>query len=130
MPKKTEAQYAVQNMRSTVRTLSEMLTHTVAEAHRLQRQQEKALGRRFESQQELLESYDTKTMKELTAVLKDITAVTKALEESCAGKENAATGVVLLPPVDLPGEKGEDIGPASCGGKACEQGENTPTGCV
>jgi uncharacterized protein YukE len=107
MPKANDAeQRAVKNMRSTVQTLSEMLTHTVAEAHRLQRQQEKALGRRFESQQELLESYDTKTMKELTAVLKDITTVTKALEESCAGQDAAQTGIVLLPPVSLPPEQG------------------------
>ena len=87
-------------MRSAAETLSEMLAHTVTEARRLQRKKEKALGRKYETQNELAENYDTKTMKELTAILKDITAVVKALDEN-EGTETAGTGVVLLPPVAL-----------------------------
>lgn len=93
------------NMRKTAALLSEMLVHTVAETRRLQRQQEKALGRRYEDKAELNQDYKPGEMKDLTALLKDITAVTKALDERGGEeKENAAMGVVLLPQVEKPAE--------------------------
>ncbi len=91
---------ALGNMRNTAYVLSEMLEHAVCEVRRLQKQDEAALGRCFENKEELVKSYDTKSMKELTAILKDVVAVEKALCESSAEQEAAAaTGVVLLPPV-------------------------------
>lgn len=91
---------ALGNMRNTAYVLSEMLEHAVCEVRRLQKQDEAALGRCFENREELSKSYDTKSMKELTAILKDVVAVEKALCESSAEQEAAATtGVVLLPPV-------------------------------
>ncbi|MCI2047935.1 MAG: hypothetical protein LKJ90_09520 [Faecalibacterium sp.] len=102
---------SVKNMCRTAETLSEMLGHTVAEVRRLQKQQEKALGRRFADKTELEENYDTKAMKEMTTMLKDITAVVKALEESDAGREEAkGTGVVLLPPVESPADAAARLG--------------------
>ena len=41
-----------------------------------------------------------KGLKEATAVLKDLAAVTKALNEQGAEFEENASGVVLLPPVE------------------------------
>ncbi|MFI3168500.1 MAG: hypothetical protein R3Y06_00955 [Faecalibacterium sp.] len=94
------ADKALGNMRNTAYVLSEMLEHAVCEVRRLQKQDEAALGRCFENKEELNKSYDTKSMKELTAILKDVVAVEKALCESSAEQEAAAaTGVVLLPPV-------------------------------
>ncbi len=91
-------EHALENMRNASLYLSEMLAYTVKEVRRLQQQEEAALGRRFESKSELAQSYDTKNMKELTAILKDVVAVEKALCESTAAQEGAAaTGVVLLP---------------------------------
>ncbi len=93
------------NMRKTAALLSEMLVHTVAETRRLQRQQEKALGRRYEDKAELTQDYPPGEMKDLTALLKDITAVTKALDErGSEEKENTAMGVVLLPQVEKPAQ--------------------------
>ena len=96
--KKTEA-----NMRRAAALLSDMLAHTVAETRRLQKQQEKALGHRYEDRAELNQDYRPGEMKDLTALLKDIAAVTKALDERGTGQEKENSGgVVLLPPVALP----------------------------
>lgn len=91
---------SLKNMRSAAFTLSEMVERTVSELRRLQKQEERTLGHKFASRDELAKSYDPKSMKELTAILKDVAAVEKALSESSAEQEAAAaTGVVLLPPV-------------------------------
>lgn len=99
------------NMRRAAALLSEMLAHTVAETRRLQKQQEKALGRHYEDRTELTQAYQAGEMKELTVLLKDIAAVTKALDErgGQADQEQQA-GVVVLPQVKLPpeGEEGAD----------------------
>lgn len=93
-------QASLQNMRSAALTLSEMLARATSEMRRLQKQEESSLGHPFETKAELAQSYDTKNIKELTAILKDVAAVEKALSESSAQQEAAAmTGVVLLPPV-------------------------------
>ncbi len=91
------------NMRRAAALLSEMLAHTVAETRRLQKQQEKALGRKYEDKAELNQDYRPGEMKDLTALLKDITAVTKALDErSGQEREETVSGVVLLPQVEPP----------------------------
>ena len=91
------------NMRRAARLLSEMLTHTVSETRRLQRQQERALGRKYSDREELHQDYPPGEMKELTVLLKDIAAVTKALDErGGAETERQSGGVVLLPAVSLP----------------------------
>ncbi len=91
---------SLQNMRSASLAIGEMLVRTTSELRRLQMQEEAALEAGFESREALSKSYDPKCMKELTAILKDITAVEKALNESSAAQEaSAQTGVVLLPPV-------------------------------
>ncbi len=91
---------SLQNMRSASFAIGEMLARTTSELRRLQKQEEAALESGFESREALSKSYDAKSMKELTAILKDIAAVEKALNESSAEQEAAAqTGVVLLPPV-------------------------------
>lgn len=91
------------NMRRAAELLSDMLAHTVAETRRLQKQQEKALGRKYEDKAELNQDYRPGEMKDLTALLKDIAAVTKALDER-SGQEQKETvsGVVLLPQVETP----------------------------
>ncbi len=92
----------LKHMRNAAGHLSEMLEHTVSEVRRLQKKHEANLGRKFESTDELFESYDTKNMKELTAILKDVAAVEKALQENSASKSaEGITGVVLLPQVEL-----------------------------
>ncbi len=100
MPNNT-GENTLKHMRNAAGHLSEMLEHTVSEVRRLQKKYEANLGRKFESTDELFESYDTKNMKELTAILKDVAAVEKALQENTASKgvENV-TGVVLLPQVE------------------------------
>ncbi len=114
----------MQNMCRTAQTLSEMLGHTVAEVRRLQKQQEKALGRKFADKNELEENYDTKAMKEMTTMLKDITAVVKALEESGAGQGEAnGTGVVLLPPVGMDESEAADQSAAGPGSESTLQEE-------
>ena len=107
---KTEA-----NMRRAAALLSDMLAHTVAETRRLQKQQEKALGRRYEDRTELNQDYRPGEMKDLTALLTDIAAVTKALDERGTGQEKESQGgVVLLPPVALPQrEEGQPDGAES-----------------
>lgn len=91
---------SLQNMRNTSLAISEMLERTTSELRRLQKQEEAALKSGFENREALSKSYDAKSMKELTAILKDIAAVEKALGETTAEQEAAAqTGVVLLPPV-------------------------------
>ncbi len=92
------------NMRSAAALLSEMLAHTVAETRRLQKQQEKALGRKYADKAELNQDYEPNEMKELLVLLKDIAAVTKALDERSgqSNDEMHTTGVVLLPQVELP----------------------------
>lgn len=91
------------NMRRAAALLSDMLAHTVAETRRLQKQQEKALGRKYEDKTELNQDYRPGEMKDLTALLKDIAAVTKALDErSGQEQEETVSGVVLLPQVETP----------------------------
>lgn len=90
------------HLRRAAATLSDMLAHTVAETRRLQRIQEKALGRPYESREELNADYKPGDMKDLTALLKDIAAVTKALDERGAQGPAAQAGVVLLPDVAQP----------------------------
>lgn len=91
------------NMRKAASLLSEMLEHTVAETRRLQKQQEKALGRKYADKVELNQDYEPTEMKELLVLLKDIAAVTKALDERSvkASDEGQMAGVVLLPQVGL-----------------------------
>ncbi len=99
-PQEVKKNASLQYMRSAALALSEMLERTVSEVRRLQKQEEVALGHRFETRAELQGSYDTKSMKELTAILKDVAAVEKALNESNAEQEAALlTGVVVLPPI-------------------------------
>ncbi len=96
----TNAEQTLCNMRSASLALSEMLAYTVSEMRRLQRQEEENLGHRFENKAELAKSYDTKSMKELTAILKDVVSIEKALCESGAAQEaSATTGVVVLPAI-------------------------------
>lgn len=97
------------NMRKAAALLSEMLAHTVAETRRLQKQQEKALGRKYADKAELNQDYEPTDMKELLVLLKDIAAVTKALDERSiqASDERQAAGVVLLPQVELPVKREE-----------------------
>ncbi len=112
MAKKKEGEDTLVNMRKASFVLSEMLAHTVSEVRRLQQQEETALGRRFENKEELSKSYDAKSMKELTAILKDVAAVEKALCESSAEQEAAAaTGVVLLPPVGVDADAPQTVPP-------------------
>lgn len=102
MARQNARQNTLRHMRRSTEALSEMLAHTVAQARALQKQQEAALGPAA-SREELAAQCDTRTMKELTAILKDIATVARALEEGEPGTAGPA-GVVLLPPVDLPEE--------------------------
>ncbi len=91
---------SLQNMRIASQSIAEMLARMASEMRRLQKQEEATLGHCFENREELCKSYDAKSMKELTAILKDIAAVEKALNENSDQQDAAAqTGVVLLPPV-------------------------------
>ncbi len=102
------------NMRRAAQTLSEMLAHTVAETRRLQRLREKALGRRYASGEELKRDYDPDEMKDLTGLLKDIAAVTKALDErSAEDRGQLAAGVLVLPAAEL-------AAPDGAGKEGCE----------
>lgn len=75
---------SLKNMRSVTDTLSGMLVQEAQAAQAKQREEGTAL----------------KGMKELTAVLKDLAAVQKTLDEQGMDGEAAACGVVLLPPVE------------------------------
>lgn len=70
-------------MRSVTDTLSGMLVQEVQAAQARQGEEGTAL----------------KGMKEITAVLKDLAAVQKTLDEQGVDGETAVTGVILLPPV-------------------------------
>lgn len=86
------------NLRRTAAILSEMLAHTAAETRRLQKQQEKARGRRYRDKAELQQDYRPGDMKDLTALLKDVAAVTRSLDErDAAPGEGAVGGIVILP---------------------------------
>ena len=85
------------NLRRTASILSEMLAHTAAETRRLQKQQEKARGRRYRDKAELQQDYRPGDMKELTALLKDVAAVTKSLDERDAAPAGMTGGIVILP---------------------------------
>ncbi len=116
------------NMRRAAAILSEMLAHTAAETRRLQRMQEKALGRRYETGQELKQDYDPDEMKDLTALLKDIAAVTKALDER-GGEEDgrSAAGVLVLPAADLEEEGARAFARETEGEAAPLRGEEEST---
>ena len=75
---------ALDELRTAARTLSSMLADAVADAR--QRQQGGEEG-------------GNRELKELTAVLKDVTAVVKTLEPDQAARQTA--GVVILPEVKL-----------------------------
>lgn len=98
----TATERTVGNMRRAAATLSEMLAHTVAQTRRLQRLQEKAWGRPYASGEELKQDYDPDEMKDLTALLKDIATVTKALDERDSGSvQQQPAGVLVLPAAQL-----------------------------
>ena len=72
-------------------TLSTMLAQEVKQLHSRQRQAAK---------QGENEASAIRALKETTAVLKDLAAVAKTLNEQDTGDGEAVYGVVLLPPVE------------------------------
>lgn len=74
---------SLKNMRRVTDTLSGMLAQEVEAAQARQGEEGSAL----------------RSMKEITAVLKDLAAVMKTLDEQGVDGAETASGVVLLPPV-------------------------------
>ncbi len=98
MAKKTKAEQSREHMREAATALSEMLAYTVSAVRTMQQQCGKRGSEGYESMEALTKNYDVKSMKELTAILKDVVAVEKALTDSDTAQDAAAaTGVVFLP---------------------------------
>lgn len=106
-------------MQRAAAALTGMLARTVEQASRQQTRQ-LSQTTSFESAEELADCCGTRTMKELTAILKDISAVAHGLDGG--ETQNGETGVILLPAAELPGPADEDAdgaGPEAAGaGKA------------
>ena len=90
--KKPAAGKSIESLHKAADTLSTLLVQEVKELDLRQRAARKAGTH----------NGDMKGLKEATAVLKDLTGVTKKLNAQSANAEMQTSGVVLLPP-----EKGE-----------------------
>lgn len=93
MPNKTREGPArsLEELHRATDTLSTMLSREVRDLHARQKAARRAATG---------DTGSLKALKETTAVLKDLAAVAKSLNEQGAEVEEAACGVVLLPPVD------------------------------
>lgn len=98
MPNKTQSgpDRSLAELHRATDTLSSMLSQEVRDLHARQ----KAARR-----QEGGDPGTIKALKETTAVLKDLAAVARSLNEQGAETGGVVCGVVLLPPVD--GEEGD-----------------------
>ena len=88
--KKPAQSKSLESLHRATDTLSTMLAQEVKELN----------VRQKTARKENADAGTMKGLKEATAVLKDLAAVTKALNEQGAEFEENASGVVLLPPVE------------------------------